>query len=102
MLCSCSVSDLFIARSFPPFRTGPGDIAEGVFDIAGLAVQAVAEIQLDSLDAAAAFRGLHLINVPGTKARAGTTVCRIALPHANLLVVNNDMAGLIFPMHGAG
>ena len=73
-----------------------------IFDVAGLAVQAIGKIQLDAFDPAAVLSGLHFIDVARTEAGTGAAICGIAFFHAYLLVVNSDVAGLILPVKGAG
>jgi hypothetical protein len=96
-----SRSGLFVVRSFPTLRAGPGDVVERVFDVAGFAVQTIGEIKLDTFQAAI-WTGLHFIDISRTKAGAGAAVGGITLFNANPLVVDDHVTGLVLAVKGAG
>ena len=88
-----------VSRSLSALRTGPGDIAVGILDIACFTVKTVGWIQLD-MGLAADRVQFQLVNIAGAETGAWAAKGRIALIAADLGIGNDQMRGLIFAMHG--
>ena len=83
-----------VSGAAPSLRQVPDNILERTFQIAGLAVQAVAEIHLDAIP-------FPLIDLGRAEGRAGRSIfCNTSF--ACCFIFQRDMAFLFFIMAGAG
>ena len=90
-----------VTRPLAPLGTGPGDVVEGIFDVAGLAVKAIGGVELQPLPAALGV-DLHFINAARAKSGAGAAVSLPAAGDAQIGVVDNQVARLVFFVIGVG
>ena len=91
-----------ITGAVTSFRTGPGNIIEGILDITGFAMKAVGRVKLDAAAAVYAFVRHDFIHITRAETGTGMPVPGKALVHAQVPVVDDQMRRLVFPVDGLG
>jgi hypothetical protein len=79
------------------FRADPGYVPVWVLDFTGFAVKTICRVEFESLSPALIVN-LQFIDITGAKPCAWTLIGLKTGIHAQIEVVNNQMAGLIFPV----